>query len=282
VHDDDPSDGVSAQLRQYGLAPRKRLGQNFLRDRSYLKRMLDAADVNADDEVLEIGAGTGVLTRALMERARRVVAVELDDSLMTMLRAELERVPNLELWHANALDFEPSSNFSGPYKLLGNIPYYITGPLVRRYLEIDRKPSVLIVMVQLEVAERIIARPGQLSVLGVSVQYYADADLVARVPAGAFYPVPKVDSAILRLRPKTSAPRVPPQAFFPIVKAGFSMKRKQIANSLTSGLQMSRPRTQALLRDAGIEETRRAQTLTVAEWETLTDVIMREPKPVAN
>lgn len=281
MRDDDSSDGVSARLRHYGLAPRKRLGQHFLRDRSYLKRMLDAADVSGVDEVLEIGAGTGVLTRALVERARRVVAIELDDSLVALLQLELADAPNLELWHGNALDFDPSNNFSGPYKLLGNIPYYITGPLVRRYLEVERKPTVLVLMVQLEVAERIIARPGQLSMLGVSVQYYADADLVARVPAGAFVPVPKVDSAILRLKPKTSAPRVAPQTFFPVVRAGFSMKRKQIANSLSSGLQISRPRIQALLSDAGIEETRRAQTLSVAEWETLTAVIVSESKAVA-
>lgn len=273
MHQDPPGDGVPARLRQYGLAPRKRLGQNFLRDRSFLKLMLDAADVVHEDEVLEIGAGTGVLTSALLERARRVVAIELDDALTALLQSQLGSAPNLELWHGNALQFDPGEHFPGSYKLLGNIPYYITGPLVRRFLEVKRKPTVLLLMVQREVAERIIAPPGRLSVLGVSVQYYADADVVARVPARAFYPVPKVDSAILRLRPRQDVPSVDPAEFFPIVKAGFGMKRKQLANSLSAGLHLSRAGTQAYLREAGIDETRRAETLSVAEWENLTRAI---------
>jgi 16S rRNA (adenine1518-N6/adenine1519-N6)-dimethyltransferase len=266
-------EAVSAQLRELGLAPRKRLGQIFLRDRSFLKHIVDAADVEDDDEVLEIGAGTGVLTRALLERARRLVAIELDDSLFKLLQTQLQSIPRLELWHGNALDFDPAASFQGPYKLVGNIPYYITGPLVRRYLEIEHKPSVLVFTVQREVAERIVAKPGGLSVLGVSVQYYAEASIVARVPAGAFYPVPKVDSAILRLVPKAGAPGADPDAFFRVVKAGFSMRRKQIANSLAAGLKLARPATQEFLRDAAIDEKRRAETLSVAEWVTLTNVI---------
>jgi 16S rRNA (adenine1518-N6/adenine1519-N6)-dimethyltransferase len=260
-------------LRAHGLAPRKRLGQNFLRDRSFLKRIVDAADLGDGDEVLEVGAGTGVLTQALLERTRRVVAIELDDSLFDLLQNRLGSDPKLELWHGNALDFDPGSRFAGPYKLLGNIPYYITGPLVRRYLEVEHKPSVLVFMVQREVAERIVAGPGDLSVLGVSVQYYANASIVARVPAGAFYPVPKVDSAILRLVPRPARLGAEPDAFFRVVKAGFSMRRKQITNSLSSGLKLTRPATQELLRKAAIDETRRAETLSVAEWVTLTRVV---------
>ncbi len=282
MHQDDPGGTVPARLRQHGFAPRKRLGQNFLRDRSYLRLMLDAADVGHEDEVLEIGAGTGVLTGALLERARRVVAIELDDSLVALLQSQLGSEPKLELWHGNALDFDPGQSFAGPYKLLGNIPYYITGPLVRRYLEVEGRPTVLLLMVQREVAERIIAPPGHLSVLGVSVQYYADADIVARVPARAFYPMPKVDSAILRLRPRSESRSVDPDAFFPIVKAGFGMKRKQLANSLSAGLNLSRAGTQTYLRAAGIDETRRAETLSVAEWETLTQVITAESEPAVH
>lgn len=270
----DSRESISTQLRAHGLAPRKRLGQNFLRDGSFLKRIADAADVAGDDEVLEIGAGTGVLTRSLLERARRVVAIELDNSLFQLLQTQLGSVPNLELWHGNALDFDPGACFPGPYKLLGNIPYYITGPLVRRYLEVPHQPSVLVFMVQREVAERIVAKPGDLSVLGVSVQYYADAEIMARVPAGAFYPVPQVDSAILRLVPKTGPLGAEPDEFFRVVKAGFSMRRKQITNSLAAGLQLARPETQGLLRAAAIEETRRAETLSVAEWVILTKVFV--------
>jgi 16S rRNA (adenine1518-N6/adenine1519-N6)-dimethyltransferase len=282
VRDERPLDGVSAELRRHGLTPRKRLGQNFLHDRSFLKRMLDAAEVGHRDEVLEIGAGTGVLTDSLLERARRVVAVELDDSLVDLLRSRLGSAPNLELWHGNALDFDPGAHFSGPFKLLGNIPYYISGPLIRRFLELPQKPAALVLMVQLEVAKRIIASPGRLSVLGVSVQYYADADLVARVPARAFYPVPRVDSAILRIIPRAGDPRVGPEWFFPVVKAGFGMKRKQIANSLSAGLHLSRHHTQAILSDAAIDATRRAETLSVDEWQTLTRVIMSQSELQSN
>lgn len=281
MHQEDPAEGASARLRQHGLVPRKRLGQNFLRDRSYLRVLLDAADLRREDEALEIGAGTGVLTEAILHRARRVVAIELDDSLFKLLQSQLTAEPNLELWHGNALEFDPGTSFVGPYKLFGNIPYYITGPLIRRFLEVERKPTVLIFMVQREVAERIIARPGHLSILGVSVQYYADADIVARVPARAFYPVPKVDSAILRLRPKMESPTVDPDTFFPVVKAGFSMKRKQLGNSLSAGLHLSRDGVRDFLRQAGIDETRRAETLSVAEWEALTRVIAPS-EPAAN
>jgi 16S rRNA (adenine1518-N6/adenine1519-N6)-dimethyltransferase len=268
---DDPPESIAVRLREGGLAPRKRLGQNFLRDRSYLRRIVEAVELQDTDEVLEVGAGTGVLTRALLEHARRVIALELDDSLFALLEGDLGDTPNLVLWHGNALDFDPGAVFSGPYKLVGNIPYYITGPLVRRYLEITPQPAVLVFMVQREVAERIVARPGNLSVLGVSVQFYAAASIAARVPAGAFYPVPKVDSAILKLVPKAGPLGAEPDAFFRVVKAGFSMRRKQLGNSIAAGLHLSRADTHALLSAAGIDDKRRAETLSVEEWATLTN-----------
>ena len=266
---DDNGDSAVRQLRARGLAPRKRLGQNFLRDTSYLARILDAAAIGPSDEVLEIGAGTGVLTRAAAARSRRLVAIELDDSLFALLQTNLGSVNNLELWHGNALEFDPDAAFNGSYKLLGNIPYYITGPLIRRYLELDHTPSVLVFMVQREVADRIVAPPGHLSLLGVSVQYYADARVVTRVPAGAFYPVPRVDSAILQLLPKRTRSHVSPDAFFSVVKAGFSMRRKQLGNSLAAGLNLQRDQAQDLLRASGIDAMRRAETLSIPEWEHL-------------
>jgi 16S rRNA (adenine1518-N6/adenine1519-N6)-dimethyltransferase len=270
---DDSPESIAERLRAGGLAPRKRLGQNFLRDRSYLRRIVDAAELQDTDEVLEIGSGTGVLTRALVERARRVVALELDDSLFALLQHDLAEMPNLDLRHGNALNFDPSAHFSGPYKLVGNIPYYITGPLVRRYLEIRPQPSLLVLMVQREVAERIIAEPGDLSVLGVSVQFYAAAGIVARVPAGAFYPVPKVDSAILKLMPKAGPLKADPDVFFRVVKAGFSMRRKQLGNSISAGLRLPRATAHELLLAASIDDTRRAETLSIEEWITLTNAV---------
>lgn len=264
-----PGRSAAAELREHGLRPRKRLGQNFLRDRSYLRRILDAGDIGSEDEVLEIGAGTGVLTAALLERARRVVAIELDDSLFALLQKRMGSFSRLELRHGDALRFDPAAAFQGPYKLVGNIPYYITGPLVRRYLETAHRPEVLVFMVQAEVAERITAPPGKLSLLGVSVQYYADARVVARVPAGAFHPVPRVDSAILRLTPHDRSHATDPEIFFRVVRAGFSMRRKQLANTLAAGLGLDRRTTDQLLRYAALDGTRRAETLSLEEWNEL-------------
>ncbi len=263
------NEGVAphAALRQHGLKPRKSLGQNFLRDRSYLERILAAGAIESSDTILEIGAGTGVLTRALAAQARRVVAVELDDSLTSLLRAEFELVRNVEIWHGSALDFDPCCDLREGYKLVGNIPYYITAPIIRRYLEAPCPPRCLVLMVQREVAERIVAAPGSLSLLGVSVQFYASAEIVTRVPARAFFPRPKVDSAILRLTPHTSTAAGPLRdAFFAVARAGFGMRRKQLVNSLSSGLSLSRDAGQDLLARAGIDEKRRAETLSVAEW----------------
>jgi 16S rRNA (adenine1518-N6/adenine1519-N6)-dimethyltransferase len=254
-------------LRRHGLAPRKRLGQNFLRDRSVLDRILRAGHIDNDDQVLEVGAGTGVLTEALAGVARRIVAVELDDALFPLLGERFSGTPRVELLHANALEVDPSELFEGEYKLLGNIPYYITGPLVRHFLEARHPPNLLVFMVQKEVAERMAAAPGRLSLLGVSVQFYARVTVVSSVPAGAFYPRPKVDSAIVRIEPHhrriDSTLR---DVFFTLARAGFSQKRKQLANALAHGTGMSRDQVSARLQSAGIEPYRRAESLAVDEW----------------
>ncbi|MBV9279094.1 MAG: ribosomal RNA small subunit methyltransferase A [Chloroflexi bacterium] len=267
----EAGDAPGALLRGHGLSPRKRLGQHFLRDRSFLRTILRAADVGPSDEVLEIGAGTGVLTRPLVEHARRVVAVELDDALYHLLAQQLGAMAGLELWHGNALALDPCRLFGGTYKLVGNIPYYVTGPILRHFLEAACPPSVLVLMVQREVAERMVAPPGDLSLLGVSVQFYALPEIVARVPARAFHPAPRVESAIVRLLPHP--PRLSDRdraLFFAIVRAGFSTRRKQLANALSNGLGLPKETVRSLLGRAGIAETRRAETLSVDEWLTLT------------
>lgn len=260
-------------LQRHGLKPRKRLGQNFLRDGSYLGRIVDAAELGKDDDVVEVGAGTGVLTRAIVERARRVVAIELDDSLYSLLVKDLANSSNVEVWHGNALEFNPNAHFSGPYKVLGNIPYYVTGPILRHFLELERQAHIVVLMVQREVAARIVAAPGKLSLLGVSVQFYAHPEIVASVPAGAFYPRPKVDSAILRLRPyRAGISSESRRDFFTMVRAGFSAPRKQLANSLSSGLSVTAEEARNLLTETGIGSARRAETLSIEEWERLTRV----------
>jgi 16S rRNA (adenine1518-N6/adenine1519-N6)-dimethyltransferase len=262
-----------AALQAGGLRPRKRLGQNFLRDTSVLPRIVKAMELGAGDQVVEIGSGTGVLTEALLEAGARVTAVELDDSLLAMLEARFQDDRRVRLWHGSALSFDPCIECKGPYKLAGNIPYYITAPLVRHFLETDCRPALLVLMVQREVAERMTAAPGKLSVLGVSVQIYAEAEIISRVPAAAFYPAPKVESAIVRLRPHGPAPSTEnTDAFFSVVRAGFSAKRKQLANSLSAGLGTSRESGVKLLSNAGIDPKLRAEDLSIDDWKRLADL----------
>jgi 16S rRNA (adenine1518-N6/adenine1519-N6)-dimethyltransferase len=260
----------SRALRDRGLRPRKRLGQNFLQDRRYLKRILEAAEVGPEDAVLEIGAGTGVLTRELAREAGRVVAIELDERLYQMLEDQVGTEEKVRMWHGDALRFDPCDYFDGPYKVVGNIPYYITGPILRHFLEAECRPEEIVLMVQREVAERMVAEPGELSLLGVSVQYYAQPRIVTRVPAGAFYPRPKVESAIVHLRPHPEAGGgTAAERFFQVARAGFGTRRKTLLNSLGLGLGMDRTTTRDLLTGAGIDENRRAETLTIDEWKQL-------------
>lgn len=250
--------------------PRKRLGQNFLRDRAFLARIIEAGELSPRDEVLEVGPGTGALTEALAAAAARVVAVELDDSLFALLIRHFGGTPNVEVIHGDALRVNPCDVFAGSYKLIANIPYYITGPLLRHFLEARCQPDVLVLMLQREVAQRIAASPGDLSLLGVSVQRYADPHIICRVPAGAFYPRPKVDSAIVRLTPHRN--RIWLSAaddFFAVARAGFGLRRKQLVNALAHGLAVSREAASLLLADAGVAPSRRAETLSLEEWDRL-------------
>lgn len=262
--------GPSTALRSRGLRARKQLGQNFLRDTSFLPRILDAGEVHQGDQVLEIGAGTGVLTAALLQRGARVTAIELDDSLFGLLQEQFKGLDTIRLWHGNALHFDPCTEILDRYKLIGNIPYYITGPILRHYLESVCRPVVMVVMVQREVADRIVAGPGDMSLLALSVQYYADPSIAIRVPAGAFYPRPKVDSAVIRLVPHVRTPELAlTEAFFTVARAGFSTRRKQLVNALANGLPTSREGASLLLQAAGVDERRRAEQLSIAEWKRL-------------
>ena len=257
-------------LRSHGLRARKRLGQNFLRDRSFVPRIVTAGDIGPADEVLEIGAGTGILTDVLGDAASTLVAVELDDDLFALLVERYRGRPSIRVWHGDALSFDPCEHFDGAYKLVANIPYYITGPVIRHFLEASCQPSVLVLMVQREVAARMTAAPGMLSLLGVSVQYYASAKVMVRVPAGAFYPAPKVDSAVVRLIPyRRATGSATERAFFTLARAGFGTRRKQLANALVHGLHATRAEASELLDTARISGVRRAETLSIPEWERL-------------
>jgi 16S rRNA (adenine1518-N6/adenine1519-N6)-dimethyltransferase len=256
-------------LYAHGMRPNKSFGQNFLIDRSVLERMVEAAGIEPDDQVLELGAGTGVLTRELARRAQRVVAVELERDMLTLLGETTGALPNVELLGRNLLYLDPQEVFAQePYKLVANLPYYITAPTFRHFLESANKPRLLIVMVQYEVAQRMTAGPGDMSLLGVSVQFYGQPSIVARVPARAFYPAPKVDSAILRVDVRDHVPLSPVErdGFFRIAQAGFAERRKQLHNSLTHHLHRKNEEVRACIEAANIDPSRRAETLTIDEW----------------
>lgn len=255
-------------LSAYGLQPKQSLGQNFLYDDNLLAQIVEAADVDERDNVLEIGPGLGALTRHLVRAAARVVAVEVDDRFIPLLRAELADFENLTVVHGDILDQDPRTWFgSEPYKAVGNVPYYITGAILEHLLGAPHKPELLVVTVQKEVAARIVAEPGEMSLLSVSVQFYGEPDIVTGIKAGAFWPRPEVDSAVVRIR-LHEQPHLPLEeegAFFRIVKTGFSQKRKQLQKNLRA-LGYQRRDTVRLLREAGIDPRRRAQALSVEEW----------------
>ncbi len=270
-------------LYAHNMRPNKAFGQNFLIDRAVLQRVVDTAEIEPDDQVLEVGAGTGVLTRELAKRARRVVAVELERDMLKLLAETTRYYPNVELIARDLLYVNPAEVFdqahvpgksitSPPervlYKLVANLPYSITAATFRHFLESTNPPRLLVVMVQREVAERIVAGPGDLSLLGVSIQFYGRPKIVAYVPAHAFYPAPKVDSAILRVdvQPQMSLTLEERERFFRVVQAGFSQRRKQLHNALTHGLHYKNELIHAWLSSADIDPSRRAETLSIEEW----------------
>jgi 16S rRNA (adenine1518-N6/adenine1519-N6)-dimethyltransferase len=256
-------------LYAHHIRPNKAFGQNFLVDRDVLSHIVEAAEIHADDQVLELGAGTGVLTRELAQRARRVVAVELEREMLSLLTKTTNNYTNVEIMERNLLYIDPKEIFgSEPYKLVANLPYYIASPTFRHFLESANPPRLFVVMVQYEVAQRIVAAPGDLSLLGVSIQFYGEPKIVEHVPARAFYPAPKVDSAILRIDLKDEVPLTPMErdSFFRLVQAGFSERRKQLHNSLAHGLHRKNTDIQPWLLAANIDPSRRAETLSIEDW----------------
>jgi 16S rRNA (adenine1518-N6/adenine1519-N6)-dimethyltransferase len=306
------SQSISVLLKKYNLRPRKGLGQNFLANSFHLNKIVEAAGLTPDDTVLEIGPGPGTLTRLLVEAAGRVIAVELDPGMANLLKSEFGHHKNLTIVEADILQTQvenliihppsehpqspipnlpspipnlpsPISNSQSPisnsqppsFKVVANLPYYITSAVMRHLLETTPRPERIAVTVQKEVAQRIVATPGQMSLLAVSVQFYGQPKLVHHIPAGAFYPPPRVDSAVVRVdtfsQPSLAVKDVP--HFFRVVKAGFGQKRKQLKNSLAAGLH--RPGTEIVfaMEKADIDPTRRAETLSLAEWARLAEVL---------
>ena len=265
----------AALLRQLGLRPRRGLSQSFLTDTGVTRQIASAAALTHDDDVLEIGPGLGILTQELARRARHVVAFELDRELAAVLPGMLPA--NVRIVLGDALTLDPADYLTGPYKLVANLPYQITSPFLFKYLSLQPAPTVLVVMIQREVAERIAARAGDLSYLAVAVQSAARPRIVRLVPPGAFHPRPKVESAVVKLEP-LEKPLVPPEErveLLELVRAGFGQPRKQLINSLEQGFSQargparSRAEVRALLDRAGIAPERRPQELRLEEWRTL-------------
>ncbi len=274
--DSVPPLDASAILKRFHLRADKSLGQNFLQDSTALKNIALAAEIQEDDHVLEIGPGLGSLTRYLAVSAREVTAVELDPDMLAPLRAVLSPYQNVHVVHGDILKTPITQVISEPnYLVAANIPYYITSAVIRHLLESESKPRRIVLTVQKEVAERICADPGDLSLLALSVQVYGSPSLVSIIPAAAFHPAPKVDSAVLRVD-IYNEPLIPKELlkiFFKLIKAGFAQKRKTLRNSLSAGLHVSTKDSEALLTSAGIDFMRRAETLSIDEWKKLCEVL---------
>jgi len=286
-------------IRHFGFKPRKRLGQHFLIDEAILEHILSAVELSPGEIIVEVGPGLGILTEGLAKRGARVIAVELDSKLVALLKKRLAAFPDVKIIHADILNVTPrqllqnnlpDSETTPGYKVIANLPYYITSPVLRHFLEAQPRPSEMVVMVQKEVGEAIAAAPGKMSLLSVRTQFYSKPAIISYVPASSFYPPPKVDSVILRLdvysQPhliKSGVSDV--TSFFDIVMHGFSSPRKQLRNSLAHSLEMPPSQVTSLLKRAGIESQRRAESLNLEEWKELWKSFapyLRYPEPFAS
>ena len=261
-------------IQKYQVQPKKTLGQNFLVDPNGLSKVLKAAEVRPEETVLEIGAGLGSLTYLLAQQAKQVVAVELDKRLIPPLTEAVAGFDNVTIKQGDMLALSPDALLGAErYVVVANIPYYITSALIRHLLEGEHKPTRMVLTVQQEVAERILARDGKMNLLALSVQVYGKPELKARIPAGCFYPAPEVDSAVLtiELYPQPLIPAEHLDLLFELAHAGFAQKRKTLRNTLASGMKKSPAWAEQLLGAAGIDPQRRAETLSMQEWKQLVE-----------
>ncbi|MEI6136293.1 MAG: 16S rRNA (adenine(1518)-N(6)/adenine(1519)-N(6))-dimethyltransferase RsmA [Chloroflexota bacterium] len=271
-------DDMPDYLRRLGVPPRKALGQHYLVDELILHNIAEAAALTPDDVVLEIGAGPGGLTEELAKQGATVVAVEIDEELAGGTRARLSEYDRLHVLAADILDFEPiellqEAGVGAPYVAVGNLPYYITQPIVRRLLEADPAPTRIVVLVQREVAQRMVGGPRRESLLSLSVKVYGVPRLLFDVPSTAFWPPPKVQSAVVEItrldRPAIDLPPADLEVFFHMLRAGFAQPRKQIHNVFPEELGLEPPQVREVLAAAGIDPVARAQHLDLADWERL-------------
>ncbi len=293
---------IKLLLDNYGLKPSKGLGQNFLINKGAMQKIIDSAELKPTDTVLEIGPGIGNLTQELAKTAQKVIAVEKDAKIADVLKETLKDYKNVEVVVKDVLKLDLPAllpAFSGMqagfgnYKVVANLPYYITSPVIRKFLEADPpaggKPEAMILMVQKEVAQRICAcpqhfppvagcgraRPPKMNLLAVSVQFYAEPKIISYVKKENFWPRPKVDSAIIKIIPKTGEHPVSSEAFFRVAKAGFSQPRKQLGNNLSKMLKLDKEVISKILKENNIEPTRRAETLQIEDWINLSNSLIK-------
>lgn len=264
---------------EYHIQPKKSLGQNFMHDPNSLEKIISTAELMPEDTVVEIGPGTGELTAHLAKMARHVMAIELDERLEPLLSDRFADVKNTyfvfqDILKTDVLGLVGASDFV----VVANVPYYITTAILQHLLEQKRRPRRIVITMQYEVAQRIVAKPGDMTLLAVSVQFYGIPTIASKLNPAVFWPRPGIDSAILRVdtfpQPQVDVPS--DKAFFRVVKAGFSQKRKQLRNSLSGGLQIKNGEASDLLDKAGIDATRRAETLNLEEWALLTRIMVDE------
>ncbi|MEK7447378.1 MAG: 16S rRNA (adenine(1518)-N(6)/adenine(1519)-N(6))-dimethyltransferase RsmA [Patescibacteria group bacterium] len=253
-------------LRTYGAWPNKDLGQHFLTDKNVLEKMIETADLGKNDVVVEVGPGIGIMTKELAKRAKKVHAIEIDPKIAEILSTTCIKYPNLKIVRGDIRDFDPKG--IGKYKVVANPPYYITSHIIKKFLEEKNKPETITVLIQREVAERICAKPGRMSVLAVAVQFYGQPEIKELVSPLSFFPSPKVYSAILKIKvfKEPLFEDVDTKVFFRLVKAGFGEKRKMLSNSMSGGLCIEKELAEKLLKGAEVEPMLRAERLTLDDW----------------
>ena len=250
--------------------PKKSLGQHFLVDKRVLSKIITAADLSEQDSVVEVGAGKGLLTSELAGRVGKVIAVEIDNILIPLLKSKYSQMDHVDVIHEDArnIDINQIIPVNQPYKLVANLPYYAALPIIRKFLESNHPPELIVVMVQLEVAERMTATVGKMSLVSVSIQLRGIPKIITTISPRSFKPQPKVSSAVIRIdvRPKPLLELKSESEFFKVVRAGFSSPRKQIRNTLKQGLSLNGSETDLLLRESGIDPTLRPQYLSMQDW----------------
>lgn len=262
-------------LKKYKIRPSKRLGQNFLIDKKALQKIIEAANCSKNDTILEIGPGLGFLTLELAKRVKKVIAIEKDKRMCEIVKnvINVRDIRNVEIIQGDILKIQNTKykTLNTKYKVVANIPYYLTSPLIRKFLESKNPSQAMVLMVQKEVAQRICAQPPKMSLLSIAVQFYAETKIIDYISKKAFWPQPKVDSAIIKIIPRSSASCSARfrNKFFKIVKAGFSHPRKQLINNLSQGLNLERERIKKILLGAKINPQQRAETLSVDNWRKL-------------